>query len=132
MVEIYLFYNACFAINCNFCCFSIAPSSPRNVTVVNETSTTLLVTWLTPSIPNGVVINYQVNYTGFTSVNLVPTSFFQPQFITIPANETSVVLLDLVPYSKYTIVVRAYTSAGPGEPSEEIEDRTEEDGEHAI
>ena len=78
------------------------------------------------------MINYEVNYTGFTSVNLVPASFFQPQFITIPANETSVVLLDLVPYSNYTISVRAFTSAGPGEPSERIEDRTEEDGEHAI
>ena len=99
---------------------------------MDKTSTTLSVTWLPPSIPNGVLINYEVIYTGITSVNLVPMSFFEPRTRAIPTNETSIVLLDLVPYSDYTVSVRASTSAGPGEYSEEINDRTEEDGEHAC
>ena len=72
---------------------------------------------------------YEVTYTGVSSVNPVPDSFFQPLYITISAANTSLVLQHLVPYSNYTILVRAFTSVGPGKYSEGIEDRTEEDGE---
>ena len=105
------------------------PSVPLTVTVANKTSTTLLVTWLPPSIPNGVLFSYEVYYRGESSLNPVPASFFQPLFLSVSVPNTSLVLSDLVPYSNYTISVRAFTSAGPGEYSEEIEDRTEEDGE---
>ena len=71
---------------------------------------------------------YEVTYTGVSSVNPVPDSFFQPLYITASAPNTSLAVQQLVPYSNYTISVRAFTSAGPGEPSERIEDRTEEDG----
>ena len=101
---------------------------PLNVTVANMSSTTLLVTWLSPSIPNGILTTYEVTYTGVSSLNPVPASFYQPLSITISAPNTSLVVPRLVPHSNYTISVRAFTSAGPGEVSEEIEDRTEEDG----
>ena len=72
---------------------------------------------------------YEVTYTGVSSVNPVPDSFFQPLSITVSAANTSLVLQHLVPYSNYTISVRAFTSVGPGNYSKGIEDRTEEDGE---
>ena len=106
-----------------------APSVPLNVTVFNETSTTLLVTWMLPSAPNGVITSYELYYMGVSSENPVPASFYQPISFVIYAPSTSLLLEGLFPFSKYTMSVRAFTSAGPGEYSKEIEDRTEEDGE---
>ena len=100
-----------------------------NVTVANKTSTTLLVSWLPPAIPNGVLTSYEVYYMGLSSVNLVLPSFYQPLSIILSAVSTSTELVNLVPYSNYTLSVRALTSGGPGEYSEQIEARTEEDGE---
>ena len=108
---------------------SAAPSSPLNVTVLDQTPTSLLVTWASPFIPNGVLTMYEVNYTGVSSGNPVPDSFFQPLYITASAPNTSLAVQHLVPYSSYTISVRAFTSGGPGEYSEQIEARTEENGE---
>ena len=99
------------------------------MTVANKTSTTLLVTWLPPSTPNGVLSSYELYYRGESSLNPVPASFIQPLSLSVSAPNTSLVLSDLVPYSNYTISVRAFTSAGPGEYSDVIVDRTEEDGE---
>ena len=107
-------------------------SAPLNVTVANKNSTTLLVTWLPPTTPNGVLSIYELQYTGVSSVNPVPSSFYQTQHLNISYPGISFLLSDLVPYSNYTISVRAFTSAGPGEYSEVIEDRTEEDGERAV
>ena len=104
------------------------PSAPLNVTVANKNSTTLLVTWLPPSTPNGVLSSYELQYTGVSSVNPVPSSFHQTQHLNISYPGISFLLSDLVSYSNYSISVRAFTSAGPGEYSEVIEERTEEDG----
>ncbi len=104
------------------------PSSPLNVTVANKTSTTLLVTWLPPAIPNGVLTNFELCYTGVYSVNPVPSSFHQLQCKNIPFPAAYCLLEDLVPYSNYTISVRAVTSAGPGNSSTEIKGITKEDG----
>ena len=104
------------------------PSAPLNVTVVNKTSTALLVTWLPPTMPNGVLAMFMLRYTGVSTGNPVPSSFYQLQYTNISSPRMSTLVSDLVPYSNYTISVRAFTSAGPGEYSEEIEDRTDEDG----
>ena len=98
-----------------------------NVTVANKTSTSLLVIWLPPSVPNGILVKFGVQFMGISSENPVPLSFYQVQYINVPFPESSVLLQHLVPYSIYTISVRAYTSVGPGEYSNEIEDRTEQD-----
>ena len=108
---------------------SAAPSSPLNVTVLDQTPTSVLVTWVSPFTPNGVLTKYEVTYTGVSSVNPVPDSFFQSLYITASAPNTSLAVQQLVPYSNYTISVRAFTSGGPGEYSEQIEARTEENGE---
>ena len=100
-----------------------------NVTVANKTSTTLLVTWLPPAIPNGVLTSYEVYYRGLSSVNLVLPSFYQALSVTLSTVSTSIELVNLVPYSDYTLSVRALTSGGPGEYNEQVEARTEEDGE---
>ena len=104
------------------------PSSPLNVTVANQTSTTLLVTWLSPSKPNGVLTNFELCYTGVYSVNPVLSSFHQLQCTNISFPAVYSLLEDLVPYSNYTISVRAVTGAGPGNSSTEIKGITKEDG----
>ena len=83
-------------------------------------------------MPNGVLTSYKVTYAGVSSVNPVPVTFFQANSTTVSATYTSLVLSDLVPYSNYTISVRAFTSAGPGEYSEGFQDITEEDGEEFL
>ena len=96
---------------------------------MSKTPTSLLVKWVSPTTPNGVLTSYEVTYAGVSAVNPVPDSFFQPLYITVSPPNTSLLLLHLLPYSNYTISVRAFTGAGPGEYSEQIEDRTEKDGE---
>ena len=77
---------------------------------VNVTSDQIMVTWMSPSKPNGVV-NYNVT---LSAVNLVNG---QPPIV---INQPSAVVTDTmytvnhisVPYSSYTVMVFASTSAG--------------------
>ena len=98
-------------------------SPPRNVTVVNITSTSIMLIWEeVPAIDqNGVITQYEVEYN-------------QSTFDSVPAtqnkivNSTMTVPTGLEEYVEYSIQVRAYTSVGPGPYSDVVMERTEENG----
>ena len=94
------------------CIFLTVPSIPLDVTLAENTSTSLLIYWSPPSFSNGVNLTYRVEYTGVATENAVNDSFFMPNFLEITT--TSVTISGLVPFSTYTIGVRASTSAGAG------------------
>ena len=106
-------------------------SPPRNVTVVNITSTSILLIWEeVPAIDqNGVITQYEVEYNQST-FDSVPTTQ------NIIVNSTMTVLTGLEEYVDYSIQVRAYTSVGSGPYSDVVMERTEENGKfqtiHAI
>ena len=64
--------------------------------------TALQVTWLPPSVPNGVIITYEVVYEGPQESGTVNTT------------ELSFALNNLGPNSSYTFTVSGYTLAGRG------------------
>ena len=88
------------------------PSIPLDVILADNTPTSLLIFWSQPSFSNGANLTYRVEYTGVATENAVNDSFFTPNFLEITT--TSVTIIGLVPFSTYTIEVRASTSAGAG------------------
>ena len=67
------------------------------------------VTWNIPTVPNGVIIMYEIRYRESNSsgpYNMSNTS------------NTQYSIGGLLPYTNYTIGVRAYTTVGPGEWSD--------------
>ena len=102
------------------------PSVPLNVTLRGSTSTSLRISWSTPSFSNGANLTYHVEYTGVATENAVNDSFYTPNFL--ESSTTSVTFSGLVPFSTYTIGVSASTSAGAG-PTASINANTTESGE---
>ena len=73
---------------------------------LSVTNTTLLITWDPPLTPSGDILVYEVHYQGEGG---------QEGGGVVNVTATSVELTGLRPESTYTISVRAYTAAGPGE-----------------
>ena len=88
------------------------PSVPLGVTLQGSMSTSLQISWSTPSFSNGANLTYRVEYTGVATENAVNDSFFTLSFL--ESTTTSVTISGLVPFSTFTIGVRASTSAGAG------------------
>ena len=64
------------------------------------------VTWNIPTVPNGVIIMYEIRYRESNSSG---------QYNMTNTTNTQYSIEGLLPYINYTIGVRAYTSVGPGE-----------------
>ena len=64
------------------------------------------VTWNIPTVPNGVIIMYEIRYKDSNS---------NGPYIMTNTTKTQYSVGGLLPYTNYTIGVRAYTSVGPGE-----------------
>ena len=97
----------------------VEPSGPpTNVTVMVNSSTTVLVSWseVNPIDQNGNISKYEVLYT--------PLQTFEGQIesnaVNVSGTEFSVLLMNLQEYINYSISVRAYTSVGPGPDSNNI------------
>ena len=98
---------------CALCAFlCTVPSVPLTVTPQVTASTSLQVSWSTPTFSNGPNLTYRVEYTGVDTENALNDSFFMTSFL--ESSTTSMTISDLVPFSTYTIGVRASTSVGAG------------------
>ena len=97
-------------------CSHVSPPQFRlslsDVSLQGSASTSLRISWSTPTFSNGPNLTYRVEYTGVASENAVNGSFFMTFFL--ESSATSVTISDLVPFSTYTIGVRASTSVGAG------------------
>ena len=104
---------------------SAVPSSPVNVLAVVADNTSLLLMWDAPTIPNGIILSYRVEYFGVETTSTVNSSFYDVRDMTI-YNVTSTFIYDLVPFSTYNITVAAATSIREGPPSSVVVYMTEE------
>ena len=59
----------------NYCAFPPAPTAPRHLTVVRNTSTSVDLNWIPPLHPNGV-IHYEIEYS--TSENFMKKTTIKP------------------------------------------------------
>ena len=97
--------------------FSAAPGSPpQNVSLMAESSSTVLVTWLEPDEPNGVIILYTVYVNGRIDG-------------TTEGAVTMYTITDLLPYQLVTVSVSAHTAKGEGPESNATSVRSVEAGE---
>ena len=71
---------------------------------------------------NGIITMYEVMYEPLMTFGVLTSA-------TVTTTNLTIVLGGLEEYVEYNISVRAYTSVGPGPYSEEIANRTFEDGE---
>ena len=99
------------------------PGLPQSVNVTSPNSTTLLVTWDHPLAPdrNGVITGYTVIRQKGSEI--VPTELF--------SNDTSQLLVGLVPFTEYSITVAGNTSAGRREFTVPVTMQTLKDSECA-
>ena len=105
--------------NCAYHQTILAPSPPLNVVAYNTSSTSIVVTWQPPQLPNGIIRGYQVNYTlsgGAGTTSVVNTNV-----------TNSTLLTGLSIYKKYIVFVRALTVT-LGNSSFDIMVSTNEDG----
>ena len=82
------------------------PDSISDLVQTDFVSSEISISWSPPTKPNGIIIAYEIRYRESTSTG--------PYNITSTTN-TQYSIVGLIPNTSYTIGVRAYTSAGPGE-----------------
>ena len=95
----------------------------RLALVVNDTH--LIVTWMAPMSPNGVIIGYNVTLSGINLVNSMEIEIDPNSVIVTDTSYT--VAHTSIPYSDYTAVVFASTSAGDS-TEETVTEQTLEEG----
>ena len=109
-----------FQYNCYYCLFNTVPrSTPLNLNISFINSTTLLLSWSQPLIPNGIITKYTINCIGENNKNH-----------TVVTSTTMTLVLDLSPYTNYTCSVFGHTRFGMGPPTTGI-GLTDEDSECA-
>ena len=103
--------------------FSEPTTPPQNVQTTVLSSTEIMVTWQRVSAINesGIITNYEVEVDPLDFDDILTT-------ITVNTTNLSTVIADLQEYVEYNIIVRAYTTVGPGPFSEPVTARTFEDG----
>ena len=84
-------------------------SPPLNLSINAFNSTTLLLSWLQPLIPNGIIIKYTINCIGENNKNH-----------TVMTSTTMTLVSDLSPYTNYTCSVFGHTRVGIGPPITDI------------
>ena len=93
-------------------------SSPINLNIIIINSSALLLSWLQPLIPNGIITKYTINCIGENNKNH-----------TVVTNTTMTLVSDLSPYTNYTCSVFGHTRIGMGPPTTGI-GLTDEDSEY--
>jgi hypothetical protein len=81
---------------------SVPEDSPQNIVAVNITNVSAILKWEEPTIPNGRIRGYRVR--------LKPGDID----LTVGREQHSTLLVDLIPYTKYVVLIRAFTGAGNG------------------
>ena len=100
---------------------NLAPNdSPANVTVSVVNSSSLLIQWEPPLIPNGIITHYTL-YINYTNGSEISTRTVDSQF-------TLYLLEGLTAYQEVGVSISGTTSGGEGPQSHYIYNTTEETG----
>ncbi|XP_069620876.1 neuronal cell adhesion molecule isoform X13 [Ranitomeya imitator] len=81
--------------------------------ISHRTPDSLTLMWNPPTHPNGVLTQYTLKYQSINATH----ELSPPIEITIPANESSYILKDLVQNTRYKFYFYAHTAVGPGSQS---------------
>lgn len=99
---------------------TVPGDSPVNVLVEGNTPSSVIVTWVEPTIPNGIITGYilYVNYSDGSPVVVLRSD----------ASSTNYTLTNLQPYQLVTVQVSATTASGEGPRSQPAMGRAREEG----
>ena len=100
--------------------FTVPEDSPTNVVITDLSSSSVLITWTPPSIPNGEISYFTlyIDYTDGSAIVVLITGSNRPNYT----------LEGLQPYQLVAVQVSASTSAGEGPKSNASEGRASEEG----
>jgi len=103
---------------------SVPDNAPINLQVTGSGSSSVLVSWIEPTSPNGVITGYNlyVNYSDGSPVAMLTSSSLS----------TNYTITGLTPYQLITVAVSATTTAGEGPLSERVSGRSTEEGNASI
>ncbi|XP_037086730.1 neuronal cell adhesion molecule-like [Pollicipes pollicipes] len=85
------------------------PEAPRQVSVLNVTDTTVTISWLPPSRRNGLIEGYRI----YISTG----NFTNATWLRLPLDNTQYTLRNLVPFTNYSVTVKAFTRSMEGRES---------------
>ena len=91
-----------------------------NVTVSTVNSSSLLIQWEPPLIPNGIITHYTL-YINYTNGSEISTRTVDGQF-------TLYLLEELTPYQRVGVSISATTGGGEGPQSDYVYNTTEQRG----
>jgi receptor-type tyrosine-protein phosphatase Q len=108
-------------ISCNFLCTSVPDSEPQLLMASDITSESFYLSWSPPPVEdhNGVITGYTIQVTNAST----------GEIFTVTSQENSTEIQSLRPFTTYTCVVAAQTSAGIGPYSTTVMIQTGEAGE---
>ena len=99
--------------------FDIAPGIPGDFFVNEVNSTAIIVSWVRPSVTNGIITMYRVSYSRGNHSALDDGAIMVQ--ITATANTSyEIIISELDPFTIYTLAVRAFTRIGSGNLSETL------------
>ncbi|XP_022250012.1 protein sidekick-2-like, partial [Limulus polyphemus] len=90
------------------------PSRPQNFTCFGINNTTVWLNWTEPEYPNGIIKGYTM-YWQSAGNEIRNKTVYNPQ------TDMKYVVSNLLPYTKYSFWVEAFTSKNQGEPTEKLE-----------
>ena len=87
-------------------CFLTAPTAPRSLMIVDVTDTTVTLSWLPPSMPNGIITEYRVRFSRSDNNDSRTQDTMN--------NILMYTVTGLTSNTEYTFEVRAFTVVGSG------------------
>ena len=101
---------------------AVPEDPPSSVRVVGNDPSSVLVSWVPPSVPNGVITHYTlyIDYNDRSPVTVVQSS----------APSTSYVVTGLQPHQLISVTISASTIVGEGPMSDTYRGRAREQGDH--
>ena len=90
-------------------------TAPRNISVADQSSHNLSLTWLPPELSYGIITNYMIRIDFTNGTDSIYNSTLTNQFIS-----------DLQPYQTITVTISASNSQGEGPSSNETSFTTDE------
>ena len=88
--------------------FPLEPTTPRSLTIVSTTDTTVTLSWITPGPANGIITHYKVDYRtsngSYSSLEPFNTDLIRT-------------ITGLISNTEYNIRVTAFTVVGDGPAS---------------
>ena len=115
---------------------SAVPSAPRGLSLepVPNNSSQLSATWELPDPANGVITGYTL-YCNRSDQQFYPEqlqAMSEPIPLGISGDEPSATVMNLDPFTNYNCSISASTSAGEGDRSSEVRQRTNESGKFCL